>query len=278
MQVIVIGRDADCSVVLQDSRVSRHHAQIVNDGSQITICDLNSTNGTFVNGQRISSQVILKQNDLVNLGGVAFPWTQYVNMPQSSGTGNVVGPGNKKNLLWLWILLAVLGASIIGVGAFLIIKHINKDKTIIEVTTNPEETPEAEETPSTVDLLKRQHYLDSIKNAEMMEEQKRINEEKIKEAEEISNNQQKKLQDEQKKAENEAGKAKDELEQTKNLRVKYNLFLEQLDQDAEGEAKWETICKNLNVSNSSAIKFEFEEADLKRQKEIVDEMAKVINN
>lgn len=64
---ILIGR-LNTDLVVRDSDVSRRHTIIeVFDGSQIYLRDLNSTNGTFVNGRRVSS-VRLRNGDQIRLG------------------------------------------------------------------------------------------------------------------------------------------------------------------------------------------------------------------
>ena len=50
---LVIGRDRECALVLEDNRASRQHARIDFDGHQYTITDLNSTNGTFLSGAQL---------------------------------------------------------------------------------------------------------------------------------------------------------------------------------------------------------------------------------
>lgn len=62
-----IGRDSENSLCLTDSVVSRFHAEIIRLGDDFVLRDLGSTNGTFVNGARISEQ-ILSDGDLVRLG------------------------------------------------------------------------------------------------------------------------------------------------------------------------------------------------------------------
>ena len=66
-----LGRSPDNDIILDDRRVSRHHAQLVADGGLLLLHDLQSANGTWVNGRRISEQQ-LHAGDLVSLGGVEF--------------------------------------------------------------------------------------------------------------------------------------------------------------------------------------------------------------
>ncbi|MDD2922336.1 MAG: FHA domain-containing protein [Anaerolineales bacterium] len=65
---MTIGRDASNGVAINDAEVSRKHAQISFQGGKYVIEDLGSTNGTFVNGQRLSGPVVLKPGDVVSLG------------------------------------------------------------------------------------------------------------------------------------------------------------------------------------------------------------------
>jgi len=51
--LLTIGRGADCDLVLQDTQVSRHHAELRRYGDHWFIADLGSTNGTFVGGTRL---------------------------------------------------------------------------------------------------------------------------------------------------------------------------------------------------------------------------------
>jgi pSer/pThr/pTyr-binding forkhead associated (FHA) protein len=62
-----IGRLADNTVMLDNSAVSSHHACVFRDGEQLVVEDLQSTNGTFVNGTRITRQV-LKDGDVLLIG------------------------------------------------------------------------------------------------------------------------------------------------------------------------------------------------------------------
>jgi hypothetical protein len=66
----VLGRQAGVDVRIDDPRVSRRHAQLVIADGTATIADLGSTNGTFVNGERIARPTELSGRDAVRLGVV----------------------------------------------------------------------------------------------------------------------------------------------------------------------------------------------------------------
>lgn len=62
---IVIGRLPECAVVLSDTNVSRHHAQVAIDDGEVVVTDLGSTNGTFVNGRRVSRAAVRPGDELM---------------------------------------------------------------------------------------------------------------------------------------------------------------------------------------------------------------------
>lgn len=63
----VVGRRSDADIVLNDLYVSRHHARIVRKNGKYQLVDLNSTHGTFINGQRVEEHP-LRDGDQVRLG------------------------------------------------------------------------------------------------------------------------------------------------------------------------------------------------------------------
>ena len=65
---VTIGREAPCDVQVEGTWVSRKHARIAWSGTEYLIDDLGSTNGTFVNGERISGPRALQSGDLLQLG------------------------------------------------------------------------------------------------------------------------------------------------------------------------------------------------------------------
>lgn len=67
---IILGRVAGSDVVISDPEVSRRHASITWEGGQPIIRDLGSTNGTFVNGVRLTAPQALRDGDTIGLGKV----------------------------------------------------------------------------------------------------------------------------------------------------------------------------------------------------------------
>ncbi|MBQ1074155.1 MULTISPECIES: DUF3662 and FHA domain-containing protein [Micromonospora] len=63
----VIGRGDQANLRLPDVGISRRHARLDFDGGQVVLTDLGSTNGTMVNGQRVSA-VALNPGDMIQLG------------------------------------------------------------------------------------------------------------------------------------------------------------------------------------------------------------------
>lgn len=63
-----VGRDESCQILLDDVSVSRHHGVFTRTASgRMALRDLNSLNGTYVNGRRVE-EVILKSGDEVQIG------------------------------------------------------------------------------------------------------------------------------------------------------------------------------------------------------------------
>lgn len=65
---VIVGRASEAEMVLVEDMVSRRHAKITINGDSIEIVDLGSTNGTFVNGERISGTKSVKVGDRILIG------------------------------------------------------------------------------------------------------------------------------------------------------------------------------------------------------------------
>jgi hypothetical protein len=65
---LVIGRALACEVTIDDSYASGRHARLYDRDGHVYLEDLNSTNGTYVNGARVSAQQLLRPGDSVRIG------------------------------------------------------------------------------------------------------------------------------------------------------------------------------------------------------------------
>ena len=68
-QAVILGRLDTNDIPVHDAKASREHAKIYRQGEQYAIVDLNSSNGTFVNGEKITKR-ILKNGDEISIGTV----------------------------------------------------------------------------------------------------------------------------------------------------------------------------------------------------------------
>jgi hypothetical protein len=69
---VKIGRSAPADIILPDSRVSRAHCVVRLADDQLEVSDLNSTNGTFINGERIAGSAVLPVGSVLMVGSVSF--------------------------------------------------------------------------------------------------------------------------------------------------------------------------------------------------------------
>lgn len=89
---VVIGRSSDLDMVLVEDMVSRKHAKITCQDGKVLIEDLGSTNGTFVNGEKIARASRLKEGDRILIG------TSILKLVAESGASPVDDMQVKKNL------------------------------------------------------------------------------------------------------------------------------------------------------------------------------------
>jgi len=154
--------DADCR--LDDDGLSRIHATVYRDGDRIWIVDENSTNGSFVNGQKVTgSGTILKNGDQIKIGNqtkmvvrisdgkTAAPPSIVNNQPAPTGVASVSSAQPNSSMV-IPVLVTMFALFVIGVSALFIgVKVIGDDKKIAYKSNNdveyetPEDTPEENE-------------------------------------------------------------------------------------------------------------------------------------
>lgn len=98
-RLLMIGRDASCSIQITDPQLSRNHLQIRFDessGRHFAI-DFDSKNGVFVNGRRIETETELADDDVIAIGGTTFVYSldesrearHVLEIPKRFGQGHV---------------------------------------------------------------------------------------------------------------------------------------------------------------------------------------------
>ena len=158
MKVITIGRNKENNdVVVNDNKVSRNHLQIIRDDQgNFSVLDLNSTNGTYVNGQRISGEVPLKVADELKIGDTVLSWQSYFStntvkdtpmQPQISTPHAPVSPIRHSSNLTpkRWLRFVILGAvALLLVGGGVIGWKMHHDKEQREALANQQQEEEKE--------------------------------------------------------------------------------------------------------------------------------------
>lgn len=69
---ISLGRHGDNDIVIKDPYVSKQHFQIIKDEGKYYLEDLNSANGTSLNGNKVFDVVKLKNGDIIKIGQIEF--------------------------------------------------------------------------------------------------------------------------------------------------------------------------------------------------------------
>ena len=78
MQKLSIGRIPDCDIVVNDANVSKIHAELIINNEIVTVRDLGSTNGTFVNNIRLHGSQILNKFDTLRVANSLVSWENYI--------------------------------------------------------------------------------------------------------------------------------------------------------------------------------------------------------
>ena len=72
---ITLGRSAGCTITVDDDFVSQMHARVFQRADQIVVEDLGSTNGTYVNRQRVSAPMVMRLGDQLQVGDTVLELT-----------------------------------------------------------------------------------------------------------------------------------------------------------------------------------------------------------
>ncbi len=70
----VVGRNPDCSIPLDFHGISRRHFTVNVTESEVTVTDLGSANGTYLNNHKLENPTVLKRSDVIKIGAVAMKY------------------------------------------------------------------------------------------------------------------------------------------------------------------------------------------------------------
>lgn len=171
MKTYSIGRDLSCDIVINDSTdvISRRHALLnITSSGKMTIID-QSSNGTYVNGIRITQNVPVPvtRKDIVSLAHVAkLDWNQ---VPKSNQ--------------WIKYVIGAVAVAVVMLGVVLSVKYLkqnsdNNDDGSLSPTEQVDSTAIKQKEAARLDSIKNVERQDSIKKALEKERQGQIKETK----------------------------------------------------------------------------------------------------
>lgn len=167
MKTITIGRNSDNTIALQqDLKASRYHCTVRQyDDGRITVTDNGSTNGTFVNEQRIAGETPIGLNDTLRVGETNIDLRQYLGgpMPGAGDNGIRVMPppskGPSQGLIWGLVggLIVVLAIVVLfATGVFDKKESKGKEPIAAGVTNDPNQPKTTSPVTQTAEVAKSQ--------------------------------------------------------------------------------------------------------------------------
>lgn len=155
---IKIGRKSGNDIVLTSGSVSGYHAELfMNEEGIVFLTDLNSTNGTYVNGNRVYGSVLLKKDDILKFGfDKPAPWLTWIENKQSemsrplpeplSNPQNHIQINRVRKFNFLEVFLAIAILLFLCLIIYLVFRfkskeeekaNLNKDSTKVQVSDSP---------------------------------------------------------------------------------------------------------------------------------------------
>lgn len=316
MKVIIVGRDSTNDIVVNDVRVSRNHMQLVYDDQGVYwVIDLGSSNGTYVNGKRITKETRLDESDKIMIGSTEINWLSYFSICHSNTMPSESHSAQRKHNRWflyagfsLFLLIIILlvswlvfnqtndnnSSNIVSQDSMNSDKYLVEEYSkVIDVQRTKRDSVENENLKlqnsnkaTNKKLSKTENELNKTRR-QLEEEMEVIEKNKLKLAQQQNeiNNQKvlnKSLKSQISQAQNETAKATADLkrlEEEFKLVEEFTLLLPDI---AERKGAGVDICKKLKyqVINKAYIKClsdNFSTSDVAGKKKILDAVRSVLN-
>jgi pSer/pThr/pTyr-binding forkhead associated (FHA) protein/MinD-like ATPase involved in chromosome partitioning or flagellar assembly len=133
-EVLVIGREggsAETDVGVQDRAVSSPHAKLVRSGQTVTLHDLDSTNGTFLNYEQINEPKVLSDGDLIKVGKSVLLYRTAAGAmaPPPAAFGTTGGPASQ--VITFFSLKGGVGTTAMAVNTALVLRELTKESVLL---------------------------------------------------------------------------------------------------------------------------------------------------
>lgn len=176
MKVITVGRSQECNIVVNDVNASRVHLQLVqDDNGNVSVVDLGSTNGTWVNEKRIAGEMRLNQGDRVRVGNTILQWQNYFATHSgrvstaNAGVSQVPQTPKPKRTL-MWIITAAIAVLFLAGGAVWIFHEQHVKKTEREEAKELQEQVKEAKMEATEAKVRSAHNV-ALRNAAEIEKE-----------------------------------------------------------------------------------------------------------
>lgn len=272
MKVITIGRSSENDIVIDDFKVSRVHLQLVFNNGICSIVDLNSSNGTFVNGQKINSEVRLQPNDVVRIGNTTLPWQEYVNTHTTPTPPNTPTSPEPNKKTWLYVIIGVIALLLVCGGGFAIYynyqQRVEKEQQELREQQEKEQKQLQEKEKREQEIRDLQKKADQQFQNDLISQKNQLNE-KVRNTEKERDNAKKQNEDLNKQLDAEK-KSKDQLQKEADAERKANQ--KRLDSiQKENQASATKTRKQLNEAQT-------ERDEAKKSNELMAEFIKESSN
>ncbi len=92
---LIVGRDEQCKIRIASEEVSRQHCTLVGTAQGVIVCDLDSSNGTFINGRPIKGQALLRAGAVLTIGPMTLQLHGDAEPPRTSPAVHVPKTGSQ---------------------------------------------------------------------------------------------------------------------------------------------------------------------------------------
>jgi len=129
MPQFLIGRDPRCNLRPSNESVSKLHCAIIHKKNGVYVRDMKSTNGTFINNDRINGEIKVKDGDLIRVG----PLVLAVKIQEIAGSTASTDSGSEEDQAVSWLLDYGAGAADAS--------EVGSKTTIMELSSSAKESP-----------------------------------------------------------------------------------------------------------------------------------------